>query len=83
MQVWAFLRKIRKGFDRGGALAAHDNLLMVVSGHTDGQNIECAVDNAGQVSLMYVYSYVCMYVCILVSLYIHKRIKMRVRCRQV
>ena len=48
-EVWNFLRKVKRGFDAGGALTEFDSLAIFVTGHSNGQSIECAVDDAGQI----------------------------------
>ena len=35
-------------FRQGGALSFHDSLLIVLTGHCDGQNVECSMDSSGQ-----------------------------------
>jgi len=47
-QVRLLLRQVQKGFQKGGALSFHDSLLIVLTGHCDGQNVECSMDSSGQ-----------------------------------
>ena len=35
-------------FRQGGALSFHDSLLIVLTGHCNGQNVECSMDSSGQ-----------------------------------
>lgn len=47
--VRGFLRQVRKGFEKGGALSVHDSLLLVILGHSDGRSVECSMDSSGQI----------------------------------
>jgi len=48
-EVRKLLRHVQRGFQKGGALSFHDSLLIVLTGHCDGQNVECSMDSSGQV----------------------------------
>ena len=51
-EVRTQLRFVQRGFQKGGALSFHDSLLLVMTGHCDGQNIECSMDSSGQTGAM-------------------------------
>jgi hypothetical protein len=51
-EVRLLLRHVQKGFQKGGALSFHDSLLIVLTGHCDGQSVECSMDSSGQTGAM-------------------------------